>query len=241
MKNYTRLIISVLVLGVMITFTTLNSTMNKTGNNNFLPPASISNRVVSLEQKMDEMSVNLSKLADSISNQNTLPSIDSMAISTTVVESNAHAESYEDNSEFEDLQTRSVKDLREMRKSLADKHQEKQNLERRLIQTTFASEEYDQMWSPNVTSRIETTFQLPEFSDDRLASVDCRTTMCKIEIQHSPNQSSDALYAFENVLLTKLAQDFSSGRLRQIPRPDGVRTELFLAAKGYSLAQLSNR
>lgn len=107
------------------------------------------------------------------------------------------------------------------------------------IDDTFANQTRDEIWASSMTVEIEEAFQEPELSAGRLASTDCRATMCRVEVLHD-TQDSMELFEFQNHLLINLAEEFPTAHTRQVEGPDGLRTVVHFVRKGEQLPQLDN-
>ena len=201
------------------------------------------NRVTSLEKRMEAITAELEQLKEllTISNSRSITGSASKAETTTEL---GYQAVNTVGTVSTDLPQPSSSDFgndlakaREMRRLEAA---EKSTQRKALIASAFAAEAYDEMWSPNVTSSIEQTFQSPELIGGRLASVECRTTLCKVEVQHDQNLSPEDRFVFENTLLMSLANELPASTMRQVNSPDGLRTEIYFAGKGHSLPKPKN-
>lgn len=114
---------------------------------------------------------------------------------------------------------------------------EQQKKQKEHMQTTFENQEIDDVWSTSVTTHVEEIFQKPELAAGKLASADCRSTMCKIEILHEPQSKEQDLFMFENHLLMELAQDLPVGMVERVHGEDGMRTVAYFARRGHALPQ----
>lgn len=111
---------------------------------------------------------------------------------------------------------------------------------RELLNSTLAQEPVDEAWSSSVTWHLEQTLMSPELAAGSLASADCRSTMCRVEILHDSSVSPQELSMFENELLTRLGPELGGGTVRRVQGPDGLRTIAFIARKGHDLPYLSD-
>jgi hypothetical protein len=103
------------------------------------------------------------------------------------------------------------------------------------IKLSFEQEAVDTAWSAMATSTIEKAFQLPELADGKLSTVDCRTTMCRLEISHDKTLELNKRTLFENYLLIRLAKELPIARIQHEDQPETGRTIGYFVRKGYKL------
>ena len=62
-----------------------------------------------------------------------------------------------------------------------------ERLERRMafIQSTFAAEPRDPRWASDAGNEIRDAVSAPEFARSRVTEIDCRTTLCRLQIEHA--------------------------------------------------------
>ncbi len=81
------------------------------------------------------------------------------------------------------------------------RHQQRQTREQLLQE-----EETDDVWTSEVESKLQTVLSDSQLSDSELVSLNCRTTICQIKIQHN---SSEAKKLFEIPFFTSFQQNVS--------------------------------
>ena len=107
------------------------------------------------------------------------------------------------------------------------------------IEASFLAEEYDEIWSSDVTSKIEQNFNLPALSSARLISADCRTTVCLIEFELSPEDDGTLDHMAENEFLAALSEELPSGTIKSVPDGQGgLRYTIYMAKSGHHLPGL---
>lgn len=106
------------------------------------------------------------------------------------------------------------------------------------IESSFEQEDVDVAWSGMAASVIEKAFQLPKLEDGKLSAVDCRSTMCRLEVSHDKTLELNKRTLFENYLLIKLAKEMPIARIQHKDQPDGGRTIGYFVRKGHKLPQL---
>lgn len=98
------------------------------------------------------------------------------------------------------------------------------NSESQLVETAFLSEPYDASWAPAVEAEVWNDFEKSDLQTSRLDSVDCRTTVCRIEISHQDQQA-------QSEFLVQMAQQANgrSGTVHQIDGSDSLATLIYLS------------
>ena len=107
------------------------------------------------------------------------------------------------------------------------------------IESTFEQEDVDVTWSGMATSAIEKAFQLPELADGKLSAVNCRSTMCRLEVSHDKTLELNQRMLFENYLLIKLAKEMPIARIQNKDQPEGGHTIGYFVLKGHKLPELN--
>jgi len=107
------------------------------------------------------------------------------------------------------------------------------------IDETFAIEVRDEIWANSMSNEITEALQKPELAAGRLTDVDCRSTMCRVEVLHDTRDSAE-LFEFENHLLVHMATKLPNTYTRKVEGPDGLRTVMLFVREGEQLPQLEN-
>jgi len=99
----------------------------------------------------------------------------------------------------------------------------------------FAAESRDPAWSDE--AKRTTSSKLPTYMPDgsTLRSIECRTSMCRLEIQH---KNRDLYWKFVKAALMDSGGQFWSGAVSTLPvseDPDDGSMVMYLAREGYSL------
>jgi hypothetical protein len=92
------------------------------------------------------------------------------------------------------------------------------------IAASFEKEDRDQRWSTDATVLLKSIFDQPNMEAVKLTSADCRTTTCRVEIDHDGTPESSAL--LERVGL-QMAGTISSVVAQQLPA-SGKRSRVAL-------------
>lgn len=120
-------------------------------------------------------------------------------------------------------------------KELARLQQIHEDLETRLnVEQTFPG------WTAQVTDKIQTVLsRLQQNFGQRssLLDVDCKTSLCRVEMMHAPNDDRTLL---EFDMLATLGNDFGESTSREIRDSDGnvQRTVYYFARRGSSILNL---
>lgn len=64
------------------------------------------------------------------------------------------------------------------------------------IQRTFDAEPRDPRWAAEATAEIRDAVSAPELSGSRVTDIDCRTTLCRLEVEH-PSETVRETFAVE--------------------------------------------
>jgi hypothetical protein len=106
-----------------------------------------------------------------------------------------------------------------------------------LERSTFMREAKDRSWSDNAAGRIRVglTGHLP--SGSSINNVECRTTICSVELQH---RDAESYHEFVRSALLGANDGLWGGPFSAIitnQDESGVRAQVFIAREGYSLPQ----
>lgn len=134
-------------------------------------------------------------------------------------------------------ETAAVVDHTQQRANKAQRQQQYKEL----LQTTFASEEEDSVWSSTTHTMIEETLNNnTELAVAKLAARECKSTLCRVEIKYDPGSNSVDQSMAENILLMKLGQALPTSAVRYESDPDGMRMVAYFAKQGHKLPSLSD-
>lgn len=117
--------------------------------------------------------------------------------------------------------------------------QDEQMLEQRMtfIESSFFSEPVDGAWSVEAIDTIDEATASEELAETAVFAVDCRATLCRMEVQHDDPQ---ALAEFEQWLPRKVVDMLPRITMDRIDGIDGsVTTVVYLARDGYRLPGLA--
>ncbi len=93
-----------------------------------------------------------------------------------------------------------------------------------LLDIEFAAEQYDAQWAPAVEEEVWRNFERHQLNDSQLSSVQCRTSLCRIEVTH---EDETAEGEFMQVLLTQTLQN--SGSIHRLASDESVATLIYLS------------
>ena len=98
-------------------------------------------------------------------------------------------------------------------------------------QSNLLQEEVDYKWSNTAISSIDNAFQKPEIADSTVQTMECRSTMCMVQVTHNSEQDMDEFQlwfpSYVNQELPRVAmqhQKDSNGH---------ITTTVYLARKGH--------
>lgn len=98
------------------------------------------------------------------------------------------------------------------------------------------AEDVDNSWLHDVQSKLQSVFQRDTLSGSTLATSDCRTSMCRIEITHEAG--TDAI-EFQSEFVSETAELFPQGIFQQVTGPDGKQVTIgYFARDGHTLPKL---
>lgn len=99
------------------------------------------------------------------------------------------------------------------------------------------AEPRDTRWSREAVEAIRGTLATPDFAGSSVDDVDCRSTLCRLEVSH---QDDTARETFAGTFPMK-RPELENGTLLKTESPDGkVRTIAFFARQGHSLPNLAD-
>ncbi|MEE9354129.1 MAG: hypothetical protein V3U75_00925 [Methylococcaceae bacterium] len=123
--------------------------------------------------------------------------------------------------------------------SLSDdqlEYETRQQVEERVLTVTdyFQAESMDSLWSTETLEVIENTFNSEQMTGSSLMASECRSTICRIEVEHGDVEQRES---FELHLPFTLAGVLSRGTMVHNNQPDGsIRTTMYLARDGFQLS-----
>jgi len=100
-----------------------------------------------------------------------------------------------------------------------------------LVDYHLQVEEVDSAWSDEAASTISYAFGVDTLQTSMLQSVDCRSTLCKLEVFHDENYDQEA---FTMAMMDSFAETLPQGTMYRDPARPGVSV-IYLARKGHSL------
>ena len=104
------------------------------------------------------------------------------------------------------------------------------------LEARFADESRDAAWSGEAATAFADGFQAPELDGSSLAQLDCRATICRLEVVHDSRLRQDRFLA-ESSLPAPLQ---IAGASHKLLAP-ALRTIVFVARDGYDLPSLPAR
>ena len=118
--------------------------------------------------------------------------------------------------------------------------QEQQRIDTLLstIETSLHNEPVDSQWVTETRAVIADTFASEEFAGADLTNIECRTSLCRVEVLHESMQS---VADFDSKWPHKLATVLPNALIDRMELDDGsVSTLIYLARMGYNLPQPEN-
>lgn len=97
--------------------------------------------------------------------------------------------------------------------------------------TYLRNEEVDPAWSDQANSEINYLFSSAPQQQSSLLSVDCRSTLCKLEVMHNEKYDQES---FEMDMAENFAQTMPRGTMIRDPARPNVSV-IYMARKGHSL------
>lgn len=100
------------------------------------------------------------------------------------------------------------------------------------VSENFRSQEADPEWSAEALDAIETAFQSEELAGASVLDMDCRATLCRVEVEH---RNPEELMEFELWLPEKLAAVLPRMTLEREELDGRTVTTVYLARDGHTL------
>lgn len=98
------------------------------------------------------------------------------------------------------------------------------------------AEDVDNSWLHDVQSKLQSVFQRETLTGSTLATSDCRTSMCRIEITHEAGTDTTE---FQSEFVSETAEMFPQGIFQQVTGPDGKQVTIgYFAREGHALPKL---
>lgn len=117
-----------------------------------------------------------------------------------------------------------------------EEEQKKQDEHIDVIKNAFQTQETDEQWSADVTESITAVFADKSFSDTALAQVQCRSTLCIVEVDH-PNSS--AVDEFDMEFQMQMGGQLPQTNYTSKQNDDGsVTVTMYMAREGYEFPQV---
>lgn len=118
---------------------------------------------------------------------------------------------------------------------LAEREQEQWENYLDFVETGLQQERVDRQWSSMANTEIENVLLNDELGDLSVNDIECRTTLCRIEIVH---ENSSSMTLFDVLLPQKLAHLLPKSVMSHIQLEDGsTKTVIYLSRDGYELPQ----
>lgn len=100
------------------------------------------------------------------------------------------------------------------------------------LENKLVSEEQDIAWSTQVESQIVDAINAIESSTASVLTVECRSTLCKLEVTSGDMDSSE----IRAELIPKIGHILPKGTMREVVQQDGQKKlEFYMAREGYKL------
>ena len=107
-----------------------------------------------------------------------------------------------------------------------------------LVETGLQYEQTDVQWSSKAKAEIENAFTTQELAGASVTDIECRSTLCRIEVAHVDRQP---LAEFEILLPKTLAHILPQALMERVELEDGsTSTLIYLARDGYDLPEPDN-
>jgi len=101
------------------------------------------------------------------------------------------------------------------------------------IEASLEAETVDSAWSGSTSQIIGEAFTGEELAGASLQDIDCRSTLCRVEVQH---RDEAKLQEFQRLFPLKVSQALPRMMMHRIDNADGsITTYLYLARQGYRL------
>ena len=114
----------------------------------------------------------------------------------------------------------------------------------REISRVFEAEVVDPFWSLQASTAVESAFSNPKLEGGSLVSLDCRSTLCRMEIEYTPpteGENADPFF-FENELIADIASELPSASISSTMDANGrIRYEIVAAGVGQQLPEAPDR
>lgn len=106
------------------------------------------------------------------------------------------------------------------------------------IEANLEAETMDSAWSGSTADRIRDAFTGDELAGASLQDIDCRATLCRVEVQH---RDEAKLRKFQHLFPFKVSQVLPRLMMHRIENADGsITTYLYLARQGHHLPTAQN-
>jgi hypothetical protein len=105
-----------------------------------------------------------------------------------------------------------------------------------VIKNAFQTQDTDEQWSADVTESIAAVFADKSFSNTALSQVQCRSTLCVVEVEHGDSSAADEFdLEFQIQIGSKLPRtNYTSSQ-----NDDGsVTVTMYMAREGYEFPQV---
>ena len=188
-----------------------------------------SSRVSKLEQEVSSISSVLDRLVGQVEQQNKLLSSVESALPSTIDENLV-----EDNLNEEGVfQAEEAAKKKLSQFNLINSEQQKREIEQRqlYLDNVFEQETIDEVWANEASIEVGEVFLKPELVNGQVANVDCRSSLCRMDILVEKMDTQEASN-FEIHLLTGLSKSFRGGlKVRQIKNADGTTSLVAYGAR----------
>lgn len=120
---------------------------------------------------------------------------------------------------------------------LLDEADELHEIEIKAFESSLYNEHVDAQWSNNAVAEIEQTLFQPELEETSLINVDCRATLCRVEVEHTDTR---AKIQFQSLFSQRRSDaDLKSTLVRSNQGHEGNRTIVYLTRSGYDLPHVN--
>lgn len=106
------------------------------------------------------------------------------------------------------------------------------------IEASLEAETVDSAWSGSTADLIREVFAADELAGASLQDIDCRATLCRVEVQH---RDEAKLRKFQHLFPFRVSQVLPRLMMHRIENADGsITTYLYLARQGHRLPTAEN-
>lgn len=104
-------------------------------------------------------------------------------------------------------------------------------------EATLIAEETDLKWANNITDRVQNAFISEELAGSQLSNIECRSTLCRIEVQHDNKSQYDQFNLWFPMKIAEYIQSMAGNETTK--EADGkIVSSIFLVRKGHTMPKL---